>query len=173
MKRNTKHFWFRTRYVSALASVLSSRHPHVLALQPRPSKTAGALGRLINLLPSFAQSWARRIFPEWFLPDRIVLKSQKQGGDELIERELFDTEVTAYNRLKPLQGVVVPNCYGLCYYRGMRALLLEHLPGVSLASPEGSTLTLEQSRSCYSHATEQYRPLACITRIPIWRTFSL
>ncbi|KAK4236867.1 lipopolysaccharide core heptose(II) kinase RfaY [Achaetomium macrosporum] len=120
------HFWLRTRYVSALAAVLSSRRPHILALHLRPSRMAGFLG------------------------------PQKQGEDEyhgFIQRELFDTEVKAYNRLRPLQGVVIPKCYGLCYYRGTRALLLEHLPGVSLASPEGSTLTLEQLsallQSCY------------------------
>lgn len=58
-------------------------------------------------------------------------------------RELFDTEVKAYDRLRPVQGVVVPRCYGVCRYDGTRALLLEQLGGVSLASPPGLTLKLE------------------------------
>ncbi|KAK4156995.1 lipopolysaccharide core heptose(II) kinase RfaY [Chaetomidium leptoderma] len=119
-------------------------HPHLLNLHLRPCRVAGFLSHCFNPPPAFIQSWARRIFPEWFLPDHIVLKSQKQGVDELEEKGLFDTEVKAYSRLKPLQGVVIPKFYGLCYHGGARALILEHLPGVSLLSPEGSTLTLEE-----------------------------
>jgi hypothetical protein len=78
-----------------------------------------------------------------FLPEHVALKSQKQG-EEIILRELFDIEVKACNLLKPLQGVVIPRCYGLCYYQGSRALILEHLAGVSLVSPEGATLKLEE-----------------------------
>ena len=59
--------------------------------------------------------------------------------------EMFDTEVKAYGRLKPLQGVVVPVCYGCIQYdRTTRALLLEYLEGVPLSSPEGGTLSLEE-----------------------------
>jgi hypothetical protein len=86
------------------------------------------------------------VFPEWFIPSHVVLKAQKrpdQGEEETVV-ELFDTEVEAYRRLKPVQGLVVPNFYGLCHYNGSRALILDHLPGVSLASPEGATLTLEE-----------------------------
>jgi hypothetical protein len=83
---------------------------------------------------------------EWFIPSHVVLKAQKQPdrGEEQTVIELFDTEVKAYHRLKPVQGLVVPNLYGLCRYNGMRALILDHLSGVSLASPEGATLCLEE-----------------------------
>ncbi len=67
--------------------------------------------------------------------------------------ELFDTEVKAYGRLKALQGVVIPTCYGRLHYNGTRALILEYLGGVSLSSPEGATLRLEELstllQSCY------------------------
>ena len=39
---------------------------------------------------------------------------------------------------------MVPRCFGICRYNGARALILEHLGGVSLASPEGATLKLEE-----------------------------
>jgi hypothetical protein len=72
------------------------------------------------------------------------MKQQKHGQDQEVMEELFDTEVKAYDRLKPLQRVVIPRCYGRLSYNGTRALLLEHLGGVSLASPEGATLELEE-----------------------------
>lgn len=83
----------------------------------------------------------RIAFVEWFLPDRAVLRIQKQGDDE---SELFDTEAKVYHLLRPLQGVAVPRCYGEVRYNGSRALLLEHLGGASLASPEGATLSLRE-----------------------------
>ncbi|KAK5655574.1 hypothetical protein OQA88_5505 [Cercophora sp. LCS_1] len=140
------HFWFRTRYVSALATGLSHLHPHIFKLQIRPSIVASLIGSCIKLLPAFAQSWARAAFPEWLLPSHVVLKQQKQGEEEEeeIKAELFDTEVKAYGRLKPLQGVVIPAYYGRLHYNGIRALILEYLEGVSLSSPEGATLRLEE-----------------------------
>ena len=78
-----------------------------------------------------------------------MLKTQKLGGEQSqnAERELFDTEMKAYDRLKPLQGVVVPQCYGHVRYNGLGAIILEHLGGVSLAFPEGATLQLEELSS--------------------------
>jgi hypothetical protein len=67
--------------------------------------------------------------------------------------EYFDTEVKAYQRLKPLQGTIIPKFYGLLRYNGTRAMLLEYLGGISLSSPEGATMTLEELSSllqpCY------------------------
>lgn len=84
------------------------------------------------------------MFVEWFLPDHAILKIQKQDDEEAVMAELFETEAKAYNRLKPLQGVVIPKCYGQLHYNGSRALMLEYLGGVSLVSPEGATLTLQE-----------------------------
>lgn len=156
-----KHFWFRTRYVSALAARLSDLHPHVLDLHICPSTVASFVRSFIRLLPLpvSAQSWIRGVLlPEWFLPDKLVLKQQKpreeddEDGDEIMA-ELFDTEVKAYDQLRPLQGAVIPTCYGRLRYNGKRALLLERLGGVSLSDPEGATLKLEEVSSllqpCY------------------------
>jgi predicted unusual protein kinase regulating ubiquinone biosynthesis (AarF/ABC1/UbiB family) len=77
----------------------------------------------------------------------VILKSQKRPNQDLDEadaRELFETELKAYNQLRPLQGAAIPRCYGSCRYNGTDALLLERLEGVSLGSPEGATLKLEQ-----------------------------
>ncbi|KAK4041785.1 lipopolysaccharide core heptose(II) kinase RfaY [Parachaetomium inaequale] len=141
-----KDFWFRTRYIPALAARLSQQHPHVLELHLRPSTVASVIGSCVGLLPTFAQSWVKAAFPEWFLPSHVVLKKQKkgEGEEETIREEQFDTDVKAYDQLKPLQGTVIPTCYGRLRYDGTRALLLEYLGGVSMSLPEGTTLTLEE-----------------------------
>lgn len=49
-------------------------------LGARPSTVAG----LVKVLPGFIQSCVRTTFPEWFLPNRVVLKQQKEGEEEMI-----------------------------------------------------------------------------------------
>ncbi|KAL2174046.1 uncharacterized protein P884DRAFT_209864 [Thermothelomyces heterothallicus CBS 202.75] len=137
-------FRFRTRYISALATQLDRDRPHLLDLQICPSRVARFFGACVNLLPTFAQSWIRAMMPEWFLPSRVILKAPKRDESGYIHTELFDNEARAYDRLKPLQGTIIPKCYGLARYNGLRALILERLGGVSLASPQGATLTLEE-----------------------------
>ena len=75
----------------------------------------------------------------------MVLKQQKQRDiPKEIAEELFDTEVNAYDRLKPLQGLVIPTCYGRVSCNGARALILEHIGGISMSSPEGATFRLDE-----------------------------
>ncbi|KAH6635847.1 hypothetical protein F5144DRAFT_159242 [Chaetomium tenue] len=143
-KISVKHFWFKTRYIFACAICLSHLHPHILELHIHPSTIATFISSCVGFLPGFIQSWTRNRFPEWFLPNRVVLKQQKQGEEEMMMAELFDTELKAYDRLKPLYGTVIPTYFGKLYYNGTRALILEYLEGVSLSSPEGATLRLEE-----------------------------
>lgn len=94
-----------------------------------------------GVLPSAVRAWFESSFPEWSLPSRIVLKRQKEGWDEE-----FETEKAAYERLKPLQGVVIPKCYGELRYNGAKALLLSDIGGVCLATPEGALLEVAELR---------------------------
>ncbi|GAB1311854.1 hypothetical protein MFIFM68171_02064 [Madurella fahalii] len=57
------HFWFRTRYISALASEISNHHPHVLRLHIRPSIVPSLIASSIKFLPAFVQSWAKLLYP--------------------------------------------------------------------------------------------------------------
>jgi hypothetical protein len=71
-------------------------------------------------------------WPEWFLPPKIVLKRQKVGWDEE-----FDNEKAIYQRLSPLQGTVVPVCYGEAVCPATetttsRALVLSDVGGIGL-----------------------------------------
>ena len=122
------------------------RHPHIFLLQVHQPAVAIFAAEVLSLLPACARSWAELHFPEWFLPDRIVLKTCRTGDDidDEVAAELFDTELKAYNRLRPLQGIVVPRCFGVAWYKDTRALVLADVGGHSLATPEAGTLTLEQ-----------------------------
>jgi hypothetical protein len=129
-----------------MASRLTDIHPHVLGLQLRPSAVADLIASTVRLLPSRVQGWIRALFPEWFLPGYVVMKMRKAGkydevSDEGILDEDFDTEIKAYRLMKPIQGLVIPQFFGRARYNGRRAMILEHLQGISMVSPEGATLT--------------------------------
>ncbi|KAH6622676.1 hypothetical protein F5144DRAFT_605223 [Chaetomium tenue] len=72
---------------------------------------------------------------EWSLPAQLILKRQKEGWDEE-----FEMEKAAYAKLKPLQGVFVPQFFGELRYENTRAILLSDIGGACLATPAGSLL---------------------------------
>ncbi|GAB1311853.1 hypothetical protein MFIFM68171_02063 [Madurella fahalii] len=75
--------------------------------------------------------------------------------------EYFDIEIDAYSRLTPLQGVVIPRFYGCLTFQGTRAMILQYLGGISLSSPEGAMLNLEELstllHTCYRALHAYYR----------------
>jgi hypothetical protein len=80
-------------------------------------------------------------FPEWNLPAQLILKRQKEGWEEE-----FETEKAAYAKMQPLQGVVIPRCFGELRYDNTRALLLSDIGGACLATPTGSLLEIPELR---------------------------
>ncbi|KAF4443705.1 hypothetical protein FACUT_1130 [Fusarium acutatum] len=90
---------------------------------------------LISTSYKVTGSWLQTKFPEWFLPDKIVLKRQKENWEEE-----FDHEVVAYNRMRPIQGLTTPKLYGTIQYASTRALILSDIGGSSLSKPHGSVL---------------------------------
>ncbi|KAK3901301.1 hypothetical protein C8A05DRAFT_16501 [Staphylotrichum tortipilum] len=104
------------------------------------------------------QGWIQAAFPEWFLPDCVIMKMRKSGEDEILD-EYLDTELKAYRLMKPIQGLVIPKFFGLVRYKGQRVIILEHLHGVSASSPEGA-MRLEELAAlllpCY-RALHQFR----------------
>lgn len=127
----TVKFRFRTRFITAAAAISFDTHPNVLRLHVPP--TQRLVKKAIQLLPLYLRNWFETTFPEWNLPSRLVLKKYKEGWDEE-----FDTEIATYELVKPLQGIVVPKCYGELEYEGTRALLLSDVGGHNVATPEGS-----------------------------------
>ncbi|CAH0046325.1 unnamed protein product [Clonostachys solani] len=126
------NFWFRTRLVYAFGHPLSHRTPNVyfLHLQP-PSAFTRFLLRLLQSFPPLISSW----------------KGTDVGyGDDKEFEQLFEAEHQAYNRLRPIQGLTVPRCYGLTLFGGRKALILQHFRGDTLEKPEAATLSFSESK---------------------------
>ncbi|EXK82546.1 hypothetical protein FOQG_13116 [Fusarium oxysporum f. sp. raphani 54005] len=90
---------------------------------------------LLRIISKATGSWLQSKFPEWFLPDKIVLKRQKENWEEE-----FGHEVITYNRLRPIQGITIPKLYGKIQYANTRALILSDIGGSSLSTPDGAVL---------------------------------
>jgi RIO-like serine/threonine protein kinase len=106
------------------------------------------------MLPSAVRSWVEARFPEWtVLPDRLVLKRQKKGW----ARE-FNTEKVAYERLRPLQGVVIPRYFGEVRFRNRRTMVMSDIGGESLAAPQGMLVQLDEFRRLLFQALNSFAP---------------
>lgn len=90
----------------------------------------------------------------------MVLKCQKRGtdveyaDDEQLER-FFEAEHQAYNRLRPIQGLAIPRCYGLTNFGGRKASILQHCLGHSLEQPEATTLSFSDSKRLLGDSFKQ------------------
>lgn len=134
--------------------------------------------RFLSLLPQCVQLWVQRLLPEWFLPSEIVLKCQKKAtdvehGDEVEFENLFESEYKAYKRLKPIQGLLVPTCYETTKYRDRNALILERLPGPTLAEPDGATLTLHGAKDLLEKCYKETVRLGAVQEEPNLSNFIL
>lgn len=140
-------FWFRTRLVFATGRAVDRYHPNVLRLRVDPSPLQRFIHGVVGFFPQLVRSFVERVFPEWFLPTNIVLKTQRQGKEEEEHGdadELMDTEIQAYKQLKPVQGVVVPVYYGEVRYNGFRSIIVQDVGGASLREPAGMLLEFEE-----------------------------
>lgn len=118
-------FRFSGVYVRAVGHRVDSSHPNVLRLSLTRS-TFGRLGAwIIQRLPATIRAYFRTVLPAYFLPQNVILKKLKPSWDDE-----FDNEKTMYSRLEPLQGRLIPICYGKAVYEGSRALILSVLEGV-------------------------------------------
>ncbi|KAM7188715.1 hypothetical protein V8F33_010485, partial [Rhypophila sp. PSN 637] len=92
-------------------------------------------------------------FPEWNLPSVLILKKQMEGWEEE-----FDTEKATYARLRPLQGIVIPEFLGEVRYEKTRAMLLSDIGGACLAAAEGSLLEVADFRRMLHEALHSFAP---------------
>ncbi|GKU09528.1 unnamed protein product [Fusarium langsethiae] len=146
-KFGLKQFRFGTRTIQATGSTADHCHPNVLLLRIEPSFVQRAVQLLFRVLSLTTGPWVESKFPEWFLPDRIVLKSQKPDWEEE-----FDNELLAYNKLQPVQSITVPKFYGMVQHENTRALILSDIGGHCVANPEGAVLDEQDMRTLFYHA---------------------
>ncbi|KAL1861754.1 hypothetical protein VTK73DRAFT_6930 [Phialemonium thermophilum] len=143
----TISFRLRSRIISATAKPADSAHPNVLRLHVHDSVIQIVVQTLLRWLPSSLCSAVRTCLPEWTLPTDLILKKQKDGWEEE-----FDTEIAIYKKLRCLQGLVIPICYGQVQYEGTRALLLSDIGGACVATAEGAILKEADLRSLFDQA---------------------
>ncbi|OIW30148.1 hypothetical protein CONLIGDRAFT_632241 [Coniochaeta ligniaria NRRL 30616] len=112
--------------VSAVAEgPYESRHRHVIRLTILRGIWQRRLVAFLSKLPGSAQTFINNLWPGWFLPKAVVLKELKRDWDDE-----FDTEKEVHNKLKPLQGDLIPIFYGEAQCEGTRALVLSEVDGV-------------------------------------------
>lgn len=111
--------------VSAIGNQNDSYHPNVLRLSVIRTSFDRVVVALFHQLPQAIQSLAKCFAPGYFLPSRIVVKKLKSGwSDE------FKNEKSMYERLLPLQGSLIPRCFGETTVHGTRALVLSEVNGI-------------------------------------------
>ncbi|CAH0046381.1 unnamed protein product [Clonostachys solani] len=162
-------FWFRTRWVKTLSRPVHRNTVNLLHAQVKPPPMVVRLPlRMLRFLPKAVSTWARKHFPEWFLPSTLIVKCRKPNDPERIKCLLpdgeppylshFDSEIMAYERLKDLQGVTIPKFLGRTKCNGRHAMLIQDVPGAYLSDPKGATLTYDEVRDlmekCYSELAE-------------------
>lgn len=104
---------------------MDGQHPHVLRVLIIRSWLDRVLKALITRLPKFAHTWiASSICPGLFLPDRVVLKQCKLDWEAFWGREK-----AAYDKLKHLQGRLIPILHGEAESHGRQALVLSEIVG--------------------------------------------
>ncbi|KAG5771619.1 hypothetical protein H9Q72_001925 [Fusarium xylarioides] len=130
----SKRFRFGTQAITATGESSDDVHPNVLRLRVMKTCFDQALQSLFWVISGVTGPWLQNKFPEWFLPERIVLKSQKPNWEEE-----FDKELEAYHKLQPLQGAFIPRFFGIIQYNNTRTLILSDI-GECLATPEGAVL---------------------------------
>lgn len=91
--------------------------------------------------------------PEWTIPEKIVVKKQKDGWEDE-----FDTEKATYQKLRHLHGQVIPAFFGQIDCDGTRALVLSDVGGTNMSEPggallgDGEILTVSEFRDMLSRA---------------------
>ncbi|KAM4062913.1 hypothetical protein HRG_013787 [Hirsutella rhossiliensis] len=142
-----QYFRFGSRIIDATGAQSDWEHPNVLRLTIHGSTLDRVVRTLLYPFPSALRSWVQSTFPEWMLPTNIVLKKQKDDWEDE-----FNTEEATYERLRSLQGHVIPICYGQIEYDGARALILSDVGGACLAEPEGAMLNEKELRPLLNRA---------------------
>ncbi|KAL2676457.1 hypothetical protein Neosp_010215 [[Neocosmospora] mangrovei] len=147
-------FLFHGHTVFAAGDWSDRKHPNVLRLTIIRSSFDQAIISILLALPYTFQNFAQALFPAYFLPSRIVLKKMKPEWDEE-----FNNEVGMYDRLQPVQGHLIPICFGLAWCDGKRALVLSEVNGVlpfeqPLDSPSDADEFCRRLRTAYGELVD-------------------
>lgn len=102
----------------------------------------------LPVLPELIQHCLRLLWPRYALPPVVVLKKPKDPlwtrKDLSSQKADYENERVMYQRLKPLQGDVIPEFFGETRCDGRRALVISLLPGVQLNRQPKPQLTIAE-----------------------------
>ncbi|KAI1270818.1 hypothetical protein F5Y07DRAFT_385036 [Xylaria sp. FL0933] len=139
-----KEIRFRTRFIRAPASQIMGREVYRLDIPSTPISE-----RLLSWLPPPIRTWVKSLFPEWFLPPVIIIK--EPNPDRPAD---FQHEVNMYKRLRHLQGVHIPHCFGTAISDNANpALLLSYVEGTPLHQLELEALVAPRILEAYQQRT--------------------
>lgn len=110
-----------------MGSLIDREYPNVLRLSIPCSSFDRTVISLLNRLPLAVKALAQSVVPYYFLPSRIVIKTLKPDWDDE-----FNNEKHMYERLQPLQGILIPQFFGETECQGTRALILSEVDGVEV-----------------------------------------
>ncbi|KAJ3528371.1 hypothetical protein NM208_g10226 [Fusarium decemcellulare] len=75
----SKHFRIGHRIIKAIGAPSDNSHPNVLLLQLHRTLLEQAFQALLSYLPAFITCWLQEKLPEWYLPEGLVHKVEKDG----------------------------------------------------------------------------------------------
>ncbi|KAI0802129.1 hypothetical protein GGR55DRAFT_666975 [Xylaria sp. FL0064] len=140
-----KEIRFRTRFIRAPASQIMHREVYRLDIPSCPISEW-----LLSWLPPPIRTWVKNLFPEWFLPPVIILK--EPNPDRPAD---FQNELNMYKRLRHLQGVHIPRCFGTAVSdNSSPALLLSYVEGTPLHQLELEALVAPRILEAYQQRTK-------------------
>ncbi|KID82799.1 Protein kinase-like domain protein [Metarhizium guizhouense ARSEF 977] len=134
-------FRFKPRLIRAKATKIEKEIPNVFLLRIILSRTDQRISVAVAHLPPLLRGWFEKCFPEWSLPNRLVLKACKDGWDQV-----FQIEKSAYATWRSLQGIRIPRYFGALTYKGIKAILLSDIGGARVGEPAGTLLDKEEFR---------------------------
>ncbi|KAK3317209.1 hypothetical protein B0T19DRAFT_287455 [Cercophora scortea] len=154
-------FQLGTRWILAEGTICD-HHPNVVHCRVLPNSLLDRVLWLLRFLPTPLRACVQSRWPERILPPNIVLKRQKiDWVDE------FDNELAIYRRLAPLQGTVIPVCYGeakcpATESTGTRALVLSDVGGIGLDEPAAGGLETEHVESMLMESLQALTSLGVV-----------
>ncbi|RWA08487.1 hypothetical protein EKO27_g6631 [Xylaria grammica] len=119
-----KEIRFGNRFMRLPAQKIhENRYVYRIDIPPSP------IGKWFSfLVPYPIRTWVENLFPEWFLPRTIILKERNPTRPAE-----FRNEVSIYKRLRHLQGINIPRCFGTAVSDDFDpALVLSYVEGTPL-----------------------------------------
>lgn len=110
-----------------MSTYVKCRNNNIFRLKLCRSVFGRLMYELLPHLPAQIRTWIVTWRPEWILPPVVIIKRLKPKWE--VE---FEHENQIYDKLLPLQGKVIPVCYGKATYNKVPSMVLSDIGGTPL-----------------------------------------